>query len=93
MKIDCIVTRGEDGVYCAEVPAMPGLVTDGRTLAELRKRLAEAVGLYLEDLVAEHVEKTRASSRADDWRAFSFDIVPGTMSSPARKRNRHAALA
>ena len=50
MEIDCIVTKGEDGVYCAEVPAMPGLVTDGRTLTELRERLAEAVGLYLEDI-------------------------------------------
>lgn len=85
MKINCIVTRGEDGVYCAEVPAMPGLVTDGRTLAELRERLAEAVGLYLEDLADERAKKVRVP--ADEWRAFSFDIVPGTLT-PARKRGR-----
>lgn len=92
MKLDCIVTRDENGVYCAEVPAMPGLVTDGRTLAELRTRLAEAVGLYLEDLAEEQAEKARAASPSDAWRAFSFDIVPGTLS-PARRRRPRAALA
>lgn len=91
MKLDCIVTRDENGVYCAEVPAMPGLVTDGRTLAELRTRLAEAVGLYLEDLADERAEKARAAS-PDAWRAFSFDIVPGTLS-PARRRGRRPTIA
>ena len=91
MEIDCIVTKGDDGVYCAEVPAMPGLVTDGRTLTELRERLAEAVGLYLEDIADEQVEKARAATPADVWRRFSFDIVPGTLA-PIRKRARKSVL-
>lgn len=85
MKLDCIVTRDEDGVYCAEIPALPGLVTDGRTLVELRERLAEAVGLYLEDMADEQAEKARARSTAG-LRSFSFDIVPGTLAVPRRRR-------
>lgn len=93
MKIDCIVTRDEDGTYCATVPALPGCISDGRTLAELRTRLAEAVGLYLEDLAQEEAEKARADTADGDWRAFSFGIVPGAFSHPARTRRREAALA
>lgn len=53
MTLDCTIERDENGVYCADVPALPGCHTDGRTLAELRERLADAIALYLEDVAAE----------------------------------------
>ncbi|MBQ7721531.1 MAG: type II toxin-antitoxin system HicB family antitoxin [Kiritimatiellae bacterium] len=84
MKMDCIVTVDEDGVYCASVPALPGCHTDGRTLAELQANIADAVGLYLQDIVAEAAEKARASGAS--LRSFSFSITP----KPTAARRRMA---
>jgi predicted RNase H-like HicB family nuclease len=84
MTLECIVTRDEDGVYCAEVPSLPGCVTDGRTLEELRSRLADAVGLYLEDMAAERAE--RQSSKIDGLRSFSFSVLPHSLSAPRHRR-------
>lgn len=48
MNIDYLVTQDENGVYCAEVPALPGCFSDGRTLTELEDNLREAVQGVLE---------------------------------------------
>jgi antitoxin HicB len=40
----------ESGGFTVEVPALPGCVTDGETLAEAKKHAAEAIQLYLETL-------------------------------------------
>lgn len=40
----------ETGGYTVTCPALPGLVTEGRTLEEARKMAAEAIQLYLEVL-------------------------------------------
>lgn len=80
MTIDCNIVRDENGVWCADVPALPGCHTDGRTLDELRANLADAVALYLEDMAAEAAER---SGRGAATRQFSFDIVPRT---PRRRR-------
>lgn len=48
MKIEYIAHKGPDGVYWAEVPAIPGCVSDGRTLAELAANIREAVEGALE---------------------------------------------
>ena len=38
----------EDGWYLARVPELPGAVTQGRTLAEAREMIKDAVELLLE---------------------------------------------
>lgn len=43
MKFKAIVHKAEEGGYWAEVPAIPGCVTQGETLAELRANLREAI--------------------------------------------------
>lgn len=48
MKLRAIVHKAEEGGYWAEVPALPGCVTQGETLAELRRHLREAIELWLE---------------------------------------------
>ncbi|MEK6710721.1 MAG: type II toxin-antitoxin system HicB family antitoxin [Nitrospinota bacterium] len=40
----------ETGGYTVTCPALPGLVTEGRTLEEARQMAAEAIQLYLEVL-------------------------------------------
>lgn len=48
MKIRAIVHKAEEGGFWAEVPALPGCVTQGETLREIRKNLKEAIALWLE---------------------------------------------
>ena len=43
MKLQVIVERDETGYYVAEVPALPGCVSQGKTLAEARANIAEAI--------------------------------------------------
>ncbi len=40
----------ESGGFVVEVPALPGCVTEGDTLAEAKKHAHEAIKLYLETL-------------------------------------------
>jgi hypothetical protein len=43
MKIKAIVHDAEEGDYWAEVPAIPGCVTQGDTMDELMRNLHEAI--------------------------------------------------
>ena len=40
----------EEGGYVATCPALPGLVTEGDTLAEAREMARDAIRVYLESL-------------------------------------------
>jgi predicted RNase H-like HicB family nuclease len=48
MIIKAIVHKAEEGGYWAEVPALPGCVTQGETIDELRGNIREAVEGWLE---------------------------------------------
>ena len=48
MKIRAIVHRVDEGGFWAEVPALPGCVTQGETMDEVRTNLIEAIELWLE---------------------------------------------
>ena len=48
MKLKVVVYTDPDGGYWAEVPALPGCVTQGETMAELRVNLREAAAASLE---------------------------------------------
>ena len=43
MTVKAIVHTAEEGGYWAEVPAIPGCVTEGDTLEELKANLREAI--------------------------------------------------
>ena len=43
MKLKVIVHEAEEGGYWAEVPAIPGCATQGRTFDELLSNIQEAV--------------------------------------------------
>ena len=43
MKVKVIVHKAEEGGYWAEVPSIPGCVSQGETLAEIRANLREAI--------------------------------------------------
>jgi predicted RNase H-like HicB family nuclease len=47
MTLKAIIHKAEEGGYWAEVPSLPGCVTQGETLDELKANLREAVDLWL----------------------------------------------
>ena len=48
MKLKILVHEAEEGGYWAEVPALPGCVTQGETMDELLANMREAVAAWLE---------------------------------------------
>lgn len=43
MKLHVLIERDETGYYVAVVPALPGCLSQGRTLAEVRTNIREAI--------------------------------------------------
>jgi predicted RNase H-like HicB family nuclease len=52
MKYRVIIEQDEDGVFVAEVPSLPGCVTQGKTRQEAIENAKEAIAAYLESLAA-----------------------------------------
>jgi predicted RNase H-like HicB family nuclease len=52
VKFRVLVEADEDGVFVAEVPSLPGCLTQGRTRAEALLNVQEAIAAYLESLRA-----------------------------------------
>jgi len=50
-----LIEQDEDGVFVAEVPALPGCVSQGQTRSEAIANIKEAIAGYLESL-REHDE-------------------------------------
>jgi len=61
MKLKAIVHEAEEGGYWAEVPSLPGCVTQGESMEELESNLHEAIEGWL--LAAEPDEGAAGSSR------------------------------
>lgn len=58
MIIKAIVHNAEEGGFWAEVPALPGCLTQGETQEEIRENLLEAIEVWFEaGEVAEGDEK------------------------------------
>jgi antitoxin HicB len=52
LKFRVLVEMDEDGMFVAEVPSLPGCVSQGRTRAEALRNVAEAISGYVESLRA-----------------------------------------
>ncbi len=50
MKYRVLVEQDEDGFFAAEVPALPGCVSQGATRQEALENIREAIAGYLESL-------------------------------------------
>jgi predicted RNase H-like HicB family nuclease len=60
MTLKAIIHKAEEGGFWAEVPSLPGCVTQAETLNELKANLREAVELWLS------VDDEAAESNASD---------------------------
>jgi antitoxin HicB len=52
MKYRVLIEQDEDGVYVAEVPTLPGCISQGQTREEAVENVREAIAAYLESLEA-----------------------------------------
>lgn len=52
MKYRVTIEQDEDGIFVAEVPSLPGCITQGATRKEAIENVKEAIELYLESLEA-----------------------------------------
>ncbi len=52
MRYRVLIEQDEDGVYVAEVPALPGCISQGQTRSEAVDNIKEAIVAYLESLRA-----------------------------------------
>ena len=43
MKLQVIIEKDETGYYVAEVPALPGCVSQGETMAQAKANIKEAI--------------------------------------------------
>ena len=60
MKFKVILREGEDDWYVAEVPSIPGCISQGKTTDEALENIKEAIALHLEpekDLIPQDTEQ------------------------------------
>jgi predicted RNase H-like HicB family nuclease len=50
MKFRVIITQDEDGNFVAEVPSLPGCISQGKTRAEALANIKDAIAGYLYSL-------------------------------------------
>jgi len=50
MKYRVLIQQDEDGMHIAEVPSLPGCISQGSSRAEALKNIKEAIEGYLESL-------------------------------------------
>jgi predicted RNase H-like HicB family nuclease len=55
MKYRVLIEQDEDGIFVAQVPALPGCLSQGQTRQEATNNIKEAITVYLESL-ADHNE-------------------------------------
>ncbi len=52
MKYRVLIEQDEDGIFVAEVPSLPGCISQGHTRLEATENIKEAISLYLDSLKA-----------------------------------------
>lgn len=52
MECRVLIEQDEDGMYVAEVPALPDCISQGQTREEAVENVREAIAAYLESLEA-----------------------------------------
>jgi len=71
-EFSVVYTPIEDGWYMAQVPELPGAVTQGRDLTEAREMIHDAVELLLQSY-RENAAKDAASGAI--WETLSVDVA------------------
>ena len=57
MKLNVVIERDETGYYVAEVPALPGCFSQGKTLAQAKANIHEAINGWIEVMNAKAAKR------------------------------------
>lgn len=90
MKIEYVIHADSRGGYWAEVPALPGCVTEGRTLAELRENVMDCFEALLTSYAELPPGADPSGFAPGGSRVGSFSV---RMGGAPRRRAREAAMA
>ena len=50
MKLTLIIEEGNNGFYIGQIKEVPGVLTQGSTIAEVKENIVDALELYFEDM-------------------------------------------
>ena len=50
MRFTVVMEKDEDGIYVVTVPALPGCISDGRTVEEAMSNIKEVIRGFIEDM-------------------------------------------
>ncbi|MHB1470671.1 MAG: type II toxin-antitoxin system HicB family antitoxin [Thermoplasmataceae archaeon] len=50
MKYTVILEYDEDGIYVVSIPALPGCISDGKTVEEALANIREAIQCFIDDM-------------------------------------------
>lgn len=53
MKLTSIIIKGKDGYLIGQIKELPSVISQGKTIEEVKSNLKEALELYLEDVRSE----------------------------------------
>ena len=70
MKYRVVIGQDKDGVFVADVPALPGCISQGNTRTEVLCNIQEAIKVYLESLKV-HGEPILPSINEEKIKRFS----------------------
>ncbi|KHO48261.1 MAG: hypothetical protein QT00_C0001G0275 [archaeon GW2011_AR5] len=59
MKFKVLIEKGEDGYFVATVPSLPGCISQGKTEAQAKENIKEAIELHLEALAEDGIPITQ----------------------------------
>jgi predicted RNase H-like HicB family nuclease len=62
MKFKALIRKGVDFGYVAEVPSLPGCVSQGDTVQDAISNIREAIALYIEDMAPKDIEVASESN-------------------------------
>ena len=48
MKLQIVIEKDDSGYYVVEVPALPGCVSQGRTMIEAKENIKEAIQAWIQ---------------------------------------------
>ncbi|HEX9912550.1 MAG TPA: type II toxin-antitoxin system HicB family antitoxin, partial [candidate division Zixibacteria bacterium] len=74
MKLKVIIEKDESGYFVAEVPAMPGCYSQGKTIEEVKKNIKEAIEGWIEVMNEKADLKTQNS-----WKLKKYEICEVTV--------------
>ena len=65
MRLPVIITRGEDGYFIAEIPIIPGCISQGKTEDEAMANIREAIQACVEARAANSMPLTVATREVE----------------------------